>query len=79
MSKMPRWMKQDLDIALPALGISDEQWYPDVTVHRLLDLLLEGLTPGQRHTLALQGATIAAGSEYPIEDKPLLISTDRGS
>jgi hypothetical protein len=61
MAKMPRWMKQDLDIALPALGISDDKWYPDVTVHRLFDLLLEGLTPGQRHTLALQGATHVIG------------------
>ena len=61
MSKMPGWMKHDLDIALPGLGISDDKWYPDVTVHRLLDLLTEGLTPGQRHTLALQGAAHVIG------------------
>ena len=55
-SKMPEWMKKDLDVALPALGIRDSIWYPDVTVHRLLDLLTDNMTSGQRHALALQGA-----------------------
>jgi hypothetical protein len=59
LTEMPDWMRQDLDLARPALGIAADIWYPDVTVHRLLDLLLAGLTPGQRHALALQGATHA--------------------
>jgi hypothetical protein len=57
MIRLPSWAKRDLDVALPALGIRDSTWYPDVTVHVLLDVLTEGMTPGQRHALALQGAT----------------------
>lgn len=56
MANMPLWMKKDLDVALPGLGIRDGTWYPDVTVHRLLDLLTDGMASGQRHAIALQGA-----------------------
>lgn len=56
MSRLPPWMKKELDVALPGLGLSETTWYADITVHRLLDILTEGMSAGQKHGLALQGA-----------------------
>jgi hypothetical protein len=55
-ARMPGWMLNDLEITREGLGIGGARWYPDITVHRLLDLLLDGFTPGQRHALAREGA-----------------------
>jgi hypothetical protein len=56
LARMPGWMQNDLDVARADLGIGGTRWYPDITVHKLLDLLLEGFTPGQRHALAREAA-----------------------
>jgi len=55
-SNLEGWMKRELDVALPGLGIHDSTWYEARTVHRLLDLLTDGMSPGQRHAFALQGS-----------------------
>ncbi len=55
-ARMPGWMQNDLEVAREGLGIGGARWYPDITVHRLLDLLLDGFTPGQRHALARESA-----------------------
>ena len=55
-ARMPDWMRDDLDLTRADLGIGGARWYPDITVHKLLDLLLDGFTPGQRHALARESA-----------------------
>jgi hypothetical protein len=55
-ARMPTWMQSDLEVTARGLGIVGARWYPDITVHALLDLLLDGFTPGQRHALARESA-----------------------
>jgi hypothetical protein len=59
LNRIPRDLLELFDPRLPDLGMLDASWYPVTAVHRMMDVLVDGLNPDQRRQLAKQIARVA--------------------